>query len=552
MKFTDLDLEDSLQEGLKAVQFDEATPIQEQAIPLILDGKDVIGAAQTGTGKTGAFVIPLIDRILKEDKPGIRVLILSPTRELASQIDEQVFAIGYHAGVGSATVKGGSDFNEQAKALRAGVPIVVATPGRLLDQMNIVNPDFSNLSTLVLDEADRMLDMGFLPDVSKIIEEMPKQRQTLLFSATMPGEVKKLADKFMKNPEKVEIEASKPAENVEQRIYHVDEKKKNDLVKQLFKKHDWKSAIIFSATKKGVDALEHDFRNMNIDCVSMHGDRSQEEREDALRKFKNGTYPVMVATDVLARGIDIDNVSIIINYNVPRTPDDYIHRIGRTGRYKQTGMAITLVSSREKKYYNRIKDVVGDQLTQMDLPDARQQKERKRSSDSKNKSDKKSTGTRKKRPRPSGNNNKGKNKRNPRTKKDSDTSDKQQKQPKQKKQKKESSEKKQAKKDKNRQSSRNKSGNKSGRRSSKKRSKDRKKGRSKKSGGRGSDNSRRRKESKQEQREKTRKRRKSEKPQDKRKEKDYDVVEKAVHRNKKSRKPSKGVWGVIKSLIPKL
>ncbi|MDZ7715025.1 MAG: DEAD/DEAH box helicase [Balneolaceae bacterium] len=369
MSFTQFDLSPSLIQGLKDSQFESPTPIQEKSIPLILEGEDLIGAAQTGTGKTGAFVIPLMEKILQGDRSHTQALILSPTRELASQIDEQIFALGYHTGITSATVIGGSDFSQQVKAIRAGVDIIVATPGRLLDQMNVLNLDFSELNYFVLDEADRMLDMGFLPDVSKIVEQIPKDRQTLLFSATMPKEIQEVVNKIMKSPKRVEIEASKPAENVEQIVYFVNGNKRLKLIEALFDKLDWSSALIFTATKRGTDQLEKLLHKRGVKAVSMHGDRTQEERNEALRLFKNKVNPVMVATDVLARGIDIDKVSLIINYDVPNTPDDYIHRIGRTGRYDQKGTAITFVTSSGKKFYDSIKKAVGDQLDVRELPD---------------------------------------------------------------------------------------------------------------------------------------------------------------------------------------
>ena len=372
MKFTDFNLSRELNLGLRDVGYDEPTPIQEKSIPLILEGKDVIGAAQTGTGKTGAFVIPLMDKILKDRSGHTQTLILTPTRELARQIDEQIFAIGYHAGISSATVIGGSDFSEQVKAIRAGVDIIVATPGRLLDQMNVLNLDFSHLKYLVLDEADRMLDMGFLPDVTKIVEGLPEKRQTLLFSATMPEAIQKVVKKIMVDPQRVEIEGSKPADNVDQQVYRVAGNKRLELLEALFDDLDWSTAIIFTATKRGTDELEKLLKKRGVKAVSMHGDRSQEERNEALRLFKNRIFPVMVATDVLARGIDIDNVSLIINYDVPNNSDDYIHRIGRTGRYDKKGTAITFVTGSGESYYKDIHRAVGDQITEKELPESMQ------------------------------------------------------------------------------------------------------------------------------------------------------------------------------------
>lgn len=360
--------------GLRDLRYSEPTPIQEECIPLILEGKDVIGAAQTGTGKTGAFVIPLLQMITTDSSDHTQALILSPTRELAQQIEEQIFALGYHTGITSATVTGGSDYGTQVKAIRAGVDIIVATPGRLIDQMNVLNLDFSDLKYLVLDESDRMLDMGFLPDVMKIVEQLPKKRQTMLFSATMVEEVQKVVDEVMIDPVEVEFEVSKPADSVDQQIYFVHPKKKLNLFEQLFDADKYKTAIVFCATKRGTDEVERMLKKRGVNAVSMHGDRDQEERNEALRLFKNKTHPVMVATDVLSRGIDIDDVSLIVNFDVPNNPEDYIHRIGRTGRYDKEGTAITFVSNKDKKYFHAIKNVVGDQLTVKDLPDEKSSK----------------------------------------------------------------------------------------------------------------------------------------------------------------------------------
>ncbi|REL37638.1 DEAD/DEAH box helicase [Rhodohalobacter sp. SW132] len=368
MKFTDFNLSDELIAGLNDLQFNEPTPVQEQAIPIVTEGRDLIAAAQTGTGKTGAFVIPIMERVLKSNREGIKALILSPTRELASQIDEQIFAIGYHAGISSATVIGGSDFSQQAKALKAGVDIIVATPGRLIDQNKVLGIDFSKLEYFVLDEADRMLDMGFLPDMKKIISWLPEKRQTLLFSATMPKEIQKLAGSIMENPALVEIERSKPSQSVEQRAYKLRSKQKVSLVKKIFDDLQWDSCIIFTSTKKGTDELQRLLKREGIKAASIHGDRSQDERNKALQAFKNGQVPVIVATDVLARGIDIKEVSIIINYDVPNNTDDYVHRIGRTGRYDKSGIAITFVSKRDSRVFSQIENIKGNKIKTIDLP----------------------------------------------------------------------------------------------------------------------------------------------------------------------------------------
>ncbi len=348
--------------SLGDIGYSEPTPIQELSIPVILSKKDVLGAAQTGTGKTGAFVIPIIQQILENPSEGTKALILSPTRELAQQIDEQIFALGYHCGISSATIIGGEDFSRQANAIRAGVDIIVATPGRLIDQMKVLDIDFKNIRFLILDEADRMLDMGFMPDVTHIIDKLPKKRQTLLFSATMPKQIQKLAQDIMIDPELIEIELSKPSASVAQRAYLIDGREKLKLTQVLLDEMDWSSCIIFTATKKGTDQLERLLSKKGMNAASIHGDRSQDERTKALNDFKNGKVPIIVATDVLARGIDIADVSLIINYDVPRAVEDYIHRIGRTGRYDKTGIAITLVSKQDTKFFNAIKAKAGKDL----------------------------------------------------------------------------------------------------------------------------------------------------------------------------------------------
>ncbi|MEX0594199.1 MAG: DEAD/DEAH box helicase, partial [Balneolaceae bacterium] len=370
MKFSELGLAPELVSGLTDIRFEETTPIQEKSIPPLLEGKDLIGVAQTGTGKTGAFVIPLIHQILKSGRKGIKAIILSPTRELAQQIDEQIFAIGYHTGITSATVIGGSDFSTQAKAIKAGVDIIVATPGRFMDQKKVIDIDLSSVEFLVLDEADRMLDMGFLPDMKKIIQWIPENRQTLLFSATMPKEIESLASGIMNNPVKIEIERSKPSELVEQRAYELRSNQKIPLVKQIFDEIKWDSCIIFTSTKKGTDELQRLLKKKGIKAGSIHGDRSQDERNRALEAFKNRKTPVLVATNVIARGIDIKDVSMIINYDVPRSADDYVHRIGRTGRYDRSGIAVTLVTRRDSKAFSDIEKIAGKGLTKISLPES--------------------------------------------------------------------------------------------------------------------------------------------------------------------------------------
>ncbi len=529
--------------GLQDMRYEEPTPIQEKSIPLVLEGKDVIGAAQTGTGKTGAFVIPLIEKILAGDRSHTQALILSPTRELASQIDEQIFALGYHTGITSATVIGGSDFGEQVKAIRAGVDIIVATPGRLLDQMNVLNLDFSHLNYFVLDEADRMLDMGFLPDVTKIVEGIPEERQTLLFSATMPPEIQKVVNKIMKDPVRVDIEASTPAENVDQQVYFVDGNKRLQLLEDLFDELDWSTAIIFTATKKGTDQLERLLKKRNVKAVSMHGDRSQDERNEALRAFKNKTYPVMVATDVLARGIDIDNVSLIINYDVPNSPDDYIHRIGRTGRYDKKGTAITFVTKSGRRFYDAIEKEVGDEITVKDIPSkskGKKQKQEQKEKQSGREQEKQKEERTAKKERPSRSDNIQKEKK---TKPDPDTET-------QTESKQDSKQKEQAP-DKSAGSGKKKSGPKSSEKKQQAESREEQ----------DSQDSQKKQESEESERS-TPKQDERRKPRVIRtskyrySESDHDfkpeIIEKAVARNRRSRKPAKGIWGIIKSFIPKI
>lgn len=527
MKFSEFPFEESLLAGLKDLRFEEPTPIQEQAIPIVADGKDLIGVAQTGTGKTGAFVIPIMQRVLKSERKGVKALILSPTRELATQIDEQIFAIGYHAGITSATVIGGSDFSIQAKALKAGVDIIVATPGRLIDQNKVVSIDFSNLEYFVLDEADRMLDMGFLPDMKKIISWIPEKRQTLLFSATMPSEIKKLASSIMTNPEMIEIERSKPAQSVEQRAYSLLSHQKIPLVKGIFDQLKWDSCIIFTSTKKGTDELQRLLKKEGIKAASIHGDRSQDERNRALSAFKNGKVPVIVATDVLARGIDIKGVSIIINYDVPNNSDDYVHRIGRTGRYDKSGIAITFVTRRDSKTFRTIMNIKGNKIKKIDVPQNFSSEKEfswtegflSKSAD-KSVSDEQSQTSQKSREK--------KSKRSPG---------------------KGSSEKETKKSGKADSKSDQQNGQDRSRRPSRKGSSGRVKKSEKDSRAEPSDS-----KPPEKKHEKTESKPSKQVEQTEPQEKIVlpPVIEKAVERNKRTRKPSKGVWGIVKSFFPKL
>jgi len=370
LSFNDFKIGEKVLMGLTDMGFDKPTPIQEEAIPVLLDGKDILASAQTGTGKTAAFAIPLIEKISANPKPGIRALVLAPTRELAIQIDQQFWSIGYHAGISSACIYGGSDWGTQEKAIREGVDILVATPGRLIDHIKVSSVDFSALEFLVLDEADRMLDMGFLPDVRSIIHRLPKKRQSLLFSATLSGSIETLAREITQDPVRINISSFKPAEGVTQQAYKVAESGKLDLILHLVDPKTIDSAIIFVSTKRGVDGLARALQKKGVKVGSIHGDRDQKEREATLSDFSNSRINVIVATDVMARGIDVTGVSHVINYNVPRDLDDYIHRIGRTARAEKKGTAITLVSPEDGRYFSTISKEMSDRLEIVDLPEA--------------------------------------------------------------------------------------------------------------------------------------------------------------------------------------
>jgi superfamily II DNA/RNA helicase len=370
LSFSEFGLSPEILDGIRDMGYSQATPIQQQAIPVVLDGKDIVASAQTGTGKTAAFVVPILQKILNSPDKGLQCLILSPTRELAQQIDEQIFAIGYYANIPSVTIYGGGDWGEQQKALERGVRIIVATPGRLLDLMKVRNLDFSNIEILVLDEADRMLDMGFIPDVRTIINRVPKNRQTLFFSATIHEKLKPLLQEFLVDPVRISIAPNKAAKGVNQWLYYCEFHQKADLVKFLMDDDRFPSCILFTSTKRGADELARELRRKRLAVASIHGDRTQQEREEALAAFKAGTIRILVATDVLARGIDIEEVSLVINYDVPRELEDYIHRIGRTARADAKGDAITFVSPQDRRYFEAIKTAMGDTLVVLKLPES--------------------------------------------------------------------------------------------------------------------------------------------------------------------------------------
>lgn len=348
--------------GLADRQFTTPTAIQKDAIPVVLSGRDVLASAQTGTGKTAAFAIPILEKLMADRKPGVQALILAPTRELAQQIDEQLWTLGYHTGITSACVYGGGDWTAQQNAVAAGVNILVATPGRLIDLIRVLNVDFSGLKFLVLDEADRMLDMGFIPDVRLIVSKLPKDRQTLMFSATISDKIDSLTRELTRDPIRINVSTFTTAKGVTQQAYRVAEDAKLDLVLDLFGKLDWQSGIIFTSTKRGAASLARALAKKGVKVGSMHGDMEQPEREATLAEFRAGKINTIVATDVMARGIDITAVSHVLNFNVPRDLDDYIHRIGRTARAEMTGTAITLVSPQDERAFRTILHHVGKKM----------------------------------------------------------------------------------------------------------------------------------------------------------------------------------------------
>jgi ATP-dependent RNA helicase RhlE len=372
LKFKEFDFSPSIMEGLDSMGFEECTPVQELAMPVIWEGKDLIACAQTGTGKTAAYLLPVLNRISLKKNAGINTLIIAPTRELVLQIDQQIEGFSYFCGATSVAVYGGGEgaaFDQQKAALIQGADIIVATPGRLLSHINLKYSDFSTIKHLILDEADRMLDMGFYDDIMRIVRELPVDRQTLMFSATMPSKIRKLAEGILRNPESVNIAISKPAENIVQAAYMVYENQKVALVKSLLKgKTDYKSVLIFTSRKINVNGLVRDLRRMGFKADGMLSDLEQKEREEVMLRFKNRETQILVATDIVSRGIDIDNIDLVMNYDVPRDPEDYVHRIGRTARAQNSGVAITLISDLDQHNFKKIEDLIERDIMKIPLP----------------------------------------------------------------------------------------------------------------------------------------------------------------------------------------
>lgn len=372
MKFKEFDFVPEIMEGLESMGFEECTPVQELAMPVIWKGNDLIACAQTGTGKTAAYLLPVLNRITQTKSHGINTLIIAPTRELVLQIDQQIEGFSYFCGATSLAVYGGGEgaaFDQQKAALIQGADIIVATPGRLLSHINLKYSDFSTIKHLILDEADRMLDMGFFDDIMRIVRELPKARQTLMFSATMPTKIRKLAEGILNKPESVNIAISKPAENIIQAAYMVYENQKVALVKSLLKgKTDYKSVLIFTSRKINVNGLVRELRRMGFSADGMLSDLEQKEREEVMLRFKNRETQILVATDIVARGIDIDGIDLVMNYDVPRDPEDYVHRIGRTARAQSSGVAITLISDLDQHNFKKIEELIERDIIKIPLP----------------------------------------------------------------------------------------------------------------------------------------------------------------------------------------
>ena len=357
------------------MRFEECTPIQEKCIPEILDYHDVMGVAQTGTGKTAAYLLPILSMLDEDDYPkdAINCIIMSPTRELAQQIDQAMQGFGYYLdGISSVAVYGGNDgtrYDQEMRSLRMGADVVIATPGRLLSHIRMGNVDLSRVSFFVLDEADRMLDMGFYDDIMTIVKGLPENRQTIMFSATMPDKIQTLARHILYKPVEVKIAVSKPAEKIQQSAYVCYDTQKLPILRNIFNTEEQKRIIIFSGKKERVKEINRELQRMKVNCCSMHSDLTQQERDEVMYKFKSGQKDVLVATDIVARGIDIDDIRMVINYDVPHDAEDYVHRIGRTARADRDGVAITLVNPDDIRRFQQIEHFLDKEVPKTPLPD---------------------------------------------------------------------------------------------------------------------------------------------------------------------------------------
>ena len=375
MYFDELDISDDLLDALDAMNFEECTPIQEQAIPKILEGHDLMGIAQTGTGKTAAYLLPVLDELSHGNYPqdSVNCIIMAPTRELAQQIDQQVEGFAYYLdGVSSVAVYGGNDgirFEQERRGLELGADIIIATPGRLISHLNGGHIDLKKVSFFILDEADRMLDMGFYDDIMKIASYLSDKRQTIMFSATMPDNIQKLAQNILHNPVEVKIAVSKPAEKIQQTAYICYDGMKDRIVEKVLSDDTLDRVILFASSKMKVKELSITLKRKGFNVGAMHSDLAQREREEMMLAFKNRRISILIATDIVSRGIDIDDIQMVINYDVPRDPEDYVHRIGRTARANRNGEAITLVTPKDWQYLLKIERLIEKEIPKPDLPE---------------------------------------------------------------------------------------------------------------------------------------------------------------------------------------
>ena len=374
MKFSELQLNANVLEALDAMRFDECTPIQEQAIPIILEGKDLIAVAQTGTGKTAAFLLPVLNKLSEGKHPedAINCVIMSPTRELAQQIDQQMEGFSYFMPVSSVAVYGGNDgilFEQQKKGLTLGADVVIATPGRLIAHLSLGYVDLSKVSYFILDEADRMLDMGFYEDIMQIAKYLPKERQTIMFSATMPAKIQQLANTILNNPSEIKLAVSKPAEKIIQAAYVCYENQKLGIIRSLFMDEVPERVIVFASSKIKVKEVAKALKSMKLNVGEMHSDLEQAQRETVMHEFKAGRINILVATDIVARGIDIDDIRLVINFDVPHDSEDYVHRIGRTARANNDGVALTFISEKEQSNFKSIENFLEKEIYKIPIPE---------------------------------------------------------------------------------------------------------------------------------------------------------------------------------------
>jgi ATP-dependent RNA helicase RhlE len=369
--FEQFNLVSELAEGLDAMGFDTPTPIQEVAIPVVLKGKDLIACAQTGTGKTAAFILPVLHKIAQSGKRELNTLILAPTRELAIQIDQQIQGFAYFLGISSIPVYGGGDglvWEQQKKALETGAEIIVATPGRLIALLSSGKIKLDKLEHLILDEADRMLDMGFSDDIIKIVNYLPKERQTVLFSATMPPKIRQFSKILLQNPEEISLSIGKTAEGVQQHAYLAYDHQKEELVRNILSQKPYEAVIIFASTKDKVKSLYKTLRK-DFEVESFHSDLEQSEREQIMSRFKNKSLKILIGTDIISRGIDVVGIELVINYDTPNDPEDYVHRVGRTARADSTGEAITFINEKDRYKFRRIEELIGMEVIKLPLPE---------------------------------------------------------------------------------------------------------------------------------------------------------------------------------------